>query len=246
MHTEFARFYDAIYCFKDYAAEAARVAALVRSVHPRARTILDVACGTGEHARWLAEHHGFDVDGLDLDPAFVAIARAKHATGRFDQADMSEFALGRQYDAVLCLFSSIGYLVTLDRVRRAFECFRQHMNPAGVALVEPWFQPGVMTHGYVVRNAGMHEGAHVERVSRTEIDGRVSRLHFDYRIEEAGGVRHATEIHELGLFTGEEMRDAFAAAGLTAEYDPTGLTGRGLWIARASPGTRHEAPGTRH
>jgi len=64
-------------------------------------TVLDVACGSGEHARLLAGH-GFVVDGLDLDPAFVRIARHKHPSGRFFEADMAGFDLPDRYDAILC------------------------------------------------------------------------------------------------------------------------------------------------
>src|SRR5262249_32549556 len=131
MFTESAEFYDAIYSFKDYAAEAAQVAAKTRAARPDSRTILDVACGTGEHARLLAQRHGFEVDGLDLDPGLLRLARQKHPAGQFLQADMSDFTLGRRYDAILCLFSSIGYLVTLDRITRALVCFRRHLAPRG-------------------------------------------------------------------------------------------------------------------
>lgn len=119
MFTESAEFYDAIYSFKDYVAEADQIVARVRSVRPGARTVLDVACGTGEHVRLLADRHGFDVDGLDFDPGLLRVARTKHPLGRFFEADMSSFVLERRYDAILCLFSSIAYLVTLERVTQA-------------------------------------------------------------------------------------------------------------------------------
>ena len=235
MFSESAEFYDAIYSFKDYAAEAVQIAGLVRSLHPHARTILDVACGTGEHARRLSRDHGFEVDGLDLDPALLAIARTKHPAGQFFQGDMSDFALATRYDVVMCLFSSIGYLVALDRVEAALACFRRHLNPDGVVIVEPWFGPGVLDTGRINRVESRHDGRRVERINRNEVDGRISWLHFDYRIEMPDGTtRTASEVHELGLFTVDEMRDAFAAAGLDATHDVAGLTGRGLWTARAS------------
>ena len=235
MFSESAEFYDAIYSFKDYAAEAVQIADLVRSLHPQARTILDVACGTGEHARRLSRDHGFAVDGIDLDAGLLAIAKTKHLAGEFFQGDMSDFSLERRYDVVMCLFSSIGYLVTLDRVRAALACFRRHLQPDGVVIVEPWFGPGVLDTGRVIRVKGRHEGRHVERINRNEVDGRRSWLHFEYRIEMPDGTtRTAIEVHELGLFTVDEMRDAFAAAGLDATHDSRGLTGRGLWSARAS------------
>jgi hypothetical protein len=74
----------------------------------------------------------------------------------------------------------------------------------------------------------------VERVSHSEVERRVSRLHFECRVEGRDGVRCFTERHELGLFTPDEMRSEFQAAGLTADFDPVGLTGRGLWMARVA------------
>jgi len=232
MFSASAEFYDRIYStFKDYAGEATQIASLVRRINPQCQTVLDVACGTGEHARLLAAQ-GFVVDGLDLDPAFVRIAEQKHPAGRFVEADMSEFRLSRRYDAVLCLFSSIGYLQTLDRVTRALRCFREHMAPGGVIVIEPWFAPGVLDPDRVSRHTGEANGVRVSRVSRVEIEGRVSRLRFEYEITDGTGTRHMSEVHELGLFTTAELLRTFQDAGLDAEFDPQGLTDRGLYVAR--------------
>jgi SAM-dependent methyltransferase len=225
-----AEFYDLIYStFKDYAAETQQIAALLRRLHPRCESVLDVACGTGEHVRLLAQQ-GFRVDGLDLDPALLAIARQKHPGGRFFEADMSHFDVPHRYDAILCLFSSIGYLRTLDRVTEALRRFRRHLAPGGLVLVEPWFPPGRLDPARVATNVGETEGVRVSRRSRVEIDGRLSRLFFDYDITDADGTRHASEVHELGLFTTDEMRAAFVDAGFDVTHDPQGLTDRGLFV----------------
>jgi SAM-dependent methyltransferase len=234
MFTASATFYDLLYStIKDYQADTTQITTLLRQLNPGCRTILDVACGTGEHARLLAAE-GFEVDGLDLDPAFIRIAVGKHPAGRFFQADMSDFHLSRRYDAVLCLFSSIGYLKTLDRVRRAFGCFRDHLAPNGVLMVEPWFLPGALDPARVVLQTAEANGVRVSRVSHVEIEGTLSRINFDYEITDATGTRHATETHELGLFTPAELLRTFAEAGLQADHDPKGLTDRGLYVARAS------------
>ena len=49
MYRESARYYDAIYSFKDYAVEADAVSSRIRALKPDAATLLDVACGTGAH-----------------------------------------------------------------------------------------------------------------------------------------------------------------------------------------------------
>jgi len=237
MFNETAALYDLIYAsFKNYEAETDQLFGLLSRARPGVRTVLDVACGTAEHARLLAERHGLSVDGIDLDPTFVEIAQRKHPAGRFVVADMCDFDLGRRYDVVMCLFSSIGYLRTVDRVTRAIGRFRDHLQPGGVIVVEPWFPPGVLTYGYTSTDVGEGDDLRVVRRARTEIDGRLSRLLFEYDITQDGHTRHASEVHELGLFTLEEMRGAFEANGLVVEYDPKGLIGRGLYVARISRG----------
>ena len=54
--------YDAIYHFKDYARECDRLRAVIDEAVPGARTVLDVARGTGEHAKFLRQRYA--VDGI--------------------------------------------------------------------------------------------------------------------------------------------------------------------------------------
>ena len=234
MFSETPELYDTIYrSFKDYAAEATQIADLLKSVVPGARTLLDVACGTGEHARHLHVTHGYDVSGIDIEPAFVELARQKVPTGRFWQADMTDFDLGTQFDVVVCLFSSIGYLCRLDRVERALRCFRRHLAPGAAVLVEPWFPPEAWNPGRVYVHTAESENLHVVRMSHSSVEGQISKLEFHYLIGTERGIDHRVEHHELGLFTTAEMEAAFKRAGFSSvDYDPQGLTGRGLFVSR--------------
>jgi hypothetical protein len=78
------------------------------------------------------------------------------------------------------------------------------------------------------------EGTTVCRVSLTEIIGRISRVQMEYIIGTAGGLRRESEVHELGLFTRAEMESSFLSAGLSAEFDPEGVAGRGLYLAKGT------------
>jgi SAM-dependent methyltransferase len=233
MFSESAELYDPIYSqFKDYEGEARNVASLLESVHPRAKTILDVACGTGEHARILSQQHEFAIDGIDLEPGFVEITRQKNPSGNFWCADMTEFDLGRRYDVVMCLFSSIGYVKTLENLQKALACFRRHLNDDGVAVVEPWFVPGVLEPGKVYMQTAEADDLKVCRIARTDVQGRVSKHRFEYLVGRSSGITHLVEEHELGLFTVEETTEALRKAGLAVEHDAEGLTGRGLYVGR--------------
>jgi SAM-dependent methyltransferase len=227
-----AEFYDAIYAsLKDYREETTRIAGLIRGINPQYRTVLDIACGTGEHARHLTQA-GFAVDGLDLEPEFVRLAQDKNPQGRFIAGDMRHFELTRRYDVVMCLFSSIGYVRTLEKVAATLRCFRKHLSANGTIIVEPWFAPGILDASRVDRVSCEVNGARITRSSRIELEPGLSRLLFDYEIVDATVTRHMHEIHELGLFTQEELMEAFRTAGLDATYDPIGLMNRGLYVAR--------------
>lgn len=117
MFSKSAQLYDILYSFKDYPAKSLMIIDLVQKEMPDARTVLDVACGTAEHDKHLSQK--YLVDGLDLDPEFVRIAARKNPQGSFVHADMRNFDLGKTYDVILCLFSSIGYVKTLDNVIQA-------------------------------------------------------------------------------------------------------------------------------
>jgi uncharacterized protein YndB with AHSA1/START domain len=146
---------------------------------------------------------------------------------------MTSFALPRRYDVILCLFSSIGYVRTLENVRRTLERFRAHLADGGIVLVEPWFAPGVLQPGRVSIHTAESPGVSVARMSHAEVEDRLSRLRFEYLIGRPAGIEHVVELHELGLFTTGEMLDCFRGAGLHATHDPKGLIGRGLFVARA-------------
>lgn len=237
MFTKSAAYYDAIYAaLKDYLNEAHGVAGLLRQARPDCRRVLDVACGTGEHARFLNGAHGFEVDGIDLDPQLLHIARGKHPRGSYWQADMVDFELGRRYDAVLSLFSSIAYAGTLPRLRQTLACIRLHLAPGGVVLIEPFVEPRNIRQNETDMLTVDVGGIRVTRTARSEVIDRLFRLHLDYRFEGPSGVERASEVHELGLFTATEMMDSFGAVGLRASYQDEGPSGRGVYVARASHG----------
>jgi SAM-dependent methyltransferase len=230
MFSSTGELYDIIYGHKDYAAEVANVRAVIDRERPGARSILDVACGTGEHARILAE--AFDVDALDLDPTFVTIAAKKLPRGRVVQADMTSFAMGRIYDVVQCLFSSIGYVLEPTAVIATLACFRAHLAPGGIVLVEPWFEPASYNAGAVHMLTVNQPELKLSRVHVSRVVAGVSILDLNYLIGTPDGVRHEVETHRLRLTPFAEMASWFDAAGLRTTFDPVRPRSRGLFVAR--------------
>lgn len=229
MYNQTAQYYDLIHGFKDYAAETEKITALIQKELPTAKTILDVACGSAEHAKLLGKQ--FEVDGIDLEPAFVEIAKEKVSSGDFWLADMSDFSLPKTYDVMLCLFSSIGYLPTKEKVVAALESFKKHLNPGGVIFVEPWITPENWQVGHTVMVTAESDDLKICRMNVAERTDNRFVLNFHYLIATKQGVEHLEEAHELTLYTREEMLECFAASELEVSCDDR-FFGRGLYTAR--------------
>lgn len=233
MFSKSARYYDDIYgsIDKDYPAEADKIHEFIQK-HKRSKgkTLLDVACGTGVHAGLLSKH--YQVEGLDLDAGMLKAAQKKYPKIRFHQGNMISFGLERRFDAITCLFSSIGYVKTKANLRKAIRTMSRHLLPGGVVLVEPWFTPQQWNRGRVHTVQVEKPGLKIIRMSYSGQRGRVSILEFQYLIGTSRGIAHQAEIHELGLFLHEEYMEAFQAAGLEVLHDKKGLMGRGLYIGR--------------
>lgn len=228
---EFAEIYEEIYRIrgKDWAAEAEELVRLVREVTPGATSLLDVACGTGAHLETFArllEH----VEGLEIAAPMRAVAERRLPSVTVHAGDMRDFALGRTFSAVTCMFNSIGYMADVARLRAAVAAMARHLHPGGVLVMEPWWFPERFLDGYLAADAGQADGRAVARVSHTTRDGRVSRLEARYLVGGPGGIKEFTQVHHLTLFTRDEYHAAFADAGCPAEYRDGGLTGRGLFV----------------
>ena len=231
MFSKSARFYDAIYAAadKDYKKEVEKAHQIIQQKkRSSGGTLLEVACGTGLHASLFRKY--YLVEGLDLDPEMVAVASQNHPGIVFHQADMADFDLGKQFDVVTCLFSSVGYVKTVARLEGAIQTMADHLVSGGVLLVEPWFTPEHWTTGRVSALFVDQPDIKISRMNISEAESNLSFFVFHYLVATSEGVEYFTERHELGLFTHEEYRGAFRKAGLEVSHDPEGLDGRGLYI----------------
>jgi ubiquinone/menaquinone biosynthesis C-methylase UbiE len=228
-YSKLAKIYDALYSFKNYEAEAKRLREIIteKKTSP-GNALLDVACGTGTHLSFLKKYYA--VEGIDLTPEMLEVARAIHSEITFHQGDMRTFDLGRQFDIVTCLFSSIGYMRSPSDLRAAVINMARHLQPGGVLIIEPWLTEETWKAG------GIH-ALYVDKpefkIARMDVPravGRMSVFMWHMLIGTPDGIEYLTQEHELFLFSNAEYIEAINAAGLDVSYDEKGLMNRGLFI----------------
>jgi len=224
---EAAEVYDVIYRQrKDYAAEAEGFAAAIAKHRPDATSLLDVACGTGEHLRFLGKMFSH-VEGLDLSESMCEIAREKLAGVVVHRADMRDFELNRRFDGIICPFSSIAHAGTVDGLNAAISSMTRHLTPGGVLAVEPWLFPerltgarpvGHSTTGPLSHDVVIDDGRIVSTVSRFSVTGRVAHMDIHFLFGDESGVRYFEDSLDLTLFTRQEYEDAFRNAGCDVTF----------------------------
>jgi SAM-dependent methyltransferase len=128
----YARFYDATQ--GDRAEHAAYVRSLLKKHHPKAKTVLELACGTGSILKQLQPH--YEVTGVDLSGEMLAIARKKLPGVRLVHGDMRTVDLDERFDAVLCVYDSINHLTRFRDWEAVFRRAREHVNDRGVFVFD--------------------------------------------------------------------------------------------------------------
>jgi len=227
-----AHLYDRAYSGLDYAGHAAVVEGIIRGRNAGASSLLDVACGTGKHLEIWQDR--FDVEGLDIDPAMLAVASERVPEVPVHPGDFTDFDLGTTFDAVTCLFSSIGYAHTPGRLDAAIAAMARHLSPGGVLVVEPWLTPEKIRSPWVRLHTVEDEDWVLARTSRHVYDpgAGISDMEFTYIVTTIDGSETFVERHLMGVYPPERLMEAAKSAGLTAEFDPVGTyLERGLLIA---------------
>lgn len=230
LYDDEARYYDALYYWKDYEGEVARLTEIVDEHAPEAKTLLDVGCGTGMHLRLFRDR--FDIAGVDLNEAMLEVARERLSGVRLETGDFRDFEMGAAFDVVVCLFSGIGYMPDVESLDRAVANMGRHLAPGGVLIVEAWLEPDQFTPGHIGGLLADQPDFKIARLNSSHKEGKASRLDFLYALVTPSEMKTWRSSEHLTLFERSEMTGAFERAGLSVEHDPQGLMGRGLYIGK--------------
>ncbi len=162
----------------------------------------------------------------------LAAARKNVKGVRFQQADMVTLDLGKEFDAIICLFSSIGYVKTSADLRKTFSNFARHLKKGGVVIVEPWLTKEMFYEGRPHMATFGNDHIKIARLDVSKARGNVSVLDMHYLVaEENKAVKHFVDRHELTMFSQRQILKFMQQAGLGAKFLPNGFTkGRGLYI----------------
>ncbi len=212
---DYADAYDAIYRAKDYEGEVDLIERiLARHGLGGPRRLLDLGCGTGNHALPLARR-GHSVVGVDRSPGMLEQARVKawaaHAQSVvFRDGDVRELDLGQRFDAVLMMFTVLGYQVEDADVDGALAAVRRHLELGGLFIFDVWNGLAVLADRPRQREVSVSERS--TRITRKtsaslDISRHLCRVSFDLeRVAADGQTQHWQEEHVMRYYFPEELK----------------------------------------
>ena len=184
-----AELYDLFYSEKPYAEEVAFIHKCIQQYAPGSQRLLELACGTGTHSL-LLEKHGYQIIATDYSVDMLACAREKakmeNSHVEFRQQDMRSLDVPEDpFDAIYCLFDSIGYVATNENILLVLRNIRDHLKPGGLLLFEFWHAAAMIRHydPLRIRRWQVPDGE-VIRISETTIDYKNQLCNVLYTIYE--------------------------------------------------------------
>ena len=230
LYSDFAKYYDLIYEWKDYKKESETVHKLVKKFKKSTgNKLLDIACGTGNHIQFLKKH--YRITGIDLNGQMLKIARKKFPKTRFFKADMKNFNLKKEFDAVVCLFSSIAYLKGYGDLEKAIKCFAKHLKKGGVLIIEPFVEKKAFKSGTMHAQFVNKPEVKIARINTNNRKGDKVILDFHYLIGTPKGIKYSKEKHAIFLFDAGNFLKILRKHGFKAKFLKNGLLkNRGLYV----------------
>ncbi|NVM18686.1 MAG: class I SAM-dependent methyltransferase [Candidatus Lokiarchaeota archaeon] len=231
MYKELAEYYDMIYHWKDYKAEANIIKELIKKYKKSDENyLLDVGCGTGVHLKYFKDD--YSCTGIDINDEMVKVAKSKIKNVIFKQGDMIDFDLNTEFDVILCLFSSIGYVKTYTNLEKTIMNFANHLKKGGLLIIEPWFTKSAFWVGVPGMTTYDGDDVKIARLNTTKVEGDLSIMEMHYLIAEKNeDIKHLIDIHELGLFEHDKTLEFMKQANFKSDYLKDGLMrDRGLFF----------------
>ena len=197
---------------------------------PAGSRVLDLCCGHGRHATPLAQR-GYHVTGLDLSETFLRRARAdalaQRVRVRWVRGDMRRLPFSLQFDAVINIFTSFGYLPSDDENQGVLQQASENLRAGGLLLLETMHREALVRDFAASEISRRQDGLLVLEERRFDLltgraDVRVTMLRNDGRPTQYR--------HSVRLYTLTELAAMLRSTGLELEAYYGGLDGSPLTL----------------
>jgi SAM-dependent methyltransferase len=223
----FSKYYDYIYAKKDFKTGLKDFFSFTRLSGKENIKILDVGCGTGQHSL-VCINEGFDV--ISIDPSIHMLGEFKTKISNLESstkqvqllpklicAEGQHLPTKKQFDAIICLWSVIGYMDQINLELFFLNSF-QSLKKSSFLYINFWNESHIEKHG--VRSTYYEfNGPNDKKYSResksilhknyVQIDFTFKGVDFDINPENISSSSHAMRFFSLDLIVNLLIKAGF-------------------------------------
>lgn len=177
-------YYHLLYQHRTHAEAEQFIEKLLDFLQPDSDSLmLDLACGRGRHARFLASR-GYDVTGTDLSPANIEWASA------FEKENLSFFVQDMRYpfrinyfDYIFNFFTSFGYFIDLKDNLKTLQSVYSELKHGGIFILD-FFNPAFVKATFVAEEVQVLDDTRFEirrKIVGNRIIKEITATHKDQR-----------------------------------------------------------------
>ncbi|MBU5256564.1 class I SAM-dependent DNA methyltransferase [Tissierella praeacuta] len=138
MYDKFASIYDELMMDFNYEDWFNYIEEIFKRYDKRPKSILEMACGTGNLSHYLAKKGYnltcFDLSDNMLSQAYEKLRRFKNV--KLIRQNMVDFSLKESYDSVISICDSINYITNKEELYKAFKNVWNHLEDNGIFIFD--------------------------------------------------------------------------------------------------------------
>ncbi|MBC8229873.1 class I SAM-dependent methyltransferase [bacterium] len=216
---DLVKYYDVMHQHRNYCQECNFVNQLIHRYCPGTTQVLDIGCGTGEHAVRMAQR-GYTVTAIDTSQDMIALAQEKAqkagVTIDFQCTDIQSLSLTEGFQAIYALGYTFLYMTTYADIMSFLTASYQALQHQGVFLVD-FINGWSLIDQYPRDKFVYHRGNttifcfHQASLKKPE---RVKHIEFYYVISDHDGqVKTIFTEEDLRIFFDDEVQLFFTHCG---------------------------------
>ncbi|PLX15339.1 MAG: hypothetical protein C0601_13240 [Candidatus Muiribacterium halophilum] len=135
IYSSFAYIYDQIMDHVDYETWSHIITNNILKYNPKALSILDAGCGTGNLTYLLSCN--FSVEGFDISEDMLFILKEKYPGISVWKGDIEKgFSTDKTYDSIVCAYDTLNYLQSQQSLKNFFDSCNKHLKSGGVLIFD--------------------------------------------------------------------------------------------------------------
>ena len=216
---KYAAYYNLLYQDKDYKSEVNYVESqILKHSDFQAKSILDVGCGTGKHAKLFAEK-SYQVTGIDLSDKMIKEAKKlENENLNFKVANATDFKLNTQIDSIVSLFHVASYQTSNEKLSSYFLNIYSHLKENGLFIFDFWYGPAVLLELPDVRVKRLkNESLKITRIAEPVINTEKNMVDVNYELlledKNDKSIEKIHETHSMRYFFVPELEYILKSTG---------------------------------